>query len=70
MSIGAEDFILKQSDPEELIRAVSIRAERMRVLRARMSQDSLSGLYNHSTTTHFLKARLPSRTTAATHFVW
>lgn len=58
MSIGAEDFILKQSDPEELIRAVSIRAERMRVLRARMSQDSLSGLYNHSTTTHFLKSAI------------
>ncbi|HEB0855241.1 TPA: diguanylate cyclase [Citrobacter freundii] len=58
MRIGAEDFILKQADPQELIHAVSIRAERMRALRARMSQDSLSGLYNHSTTTHFLKSAI------------
>lgn len=58
MSIGAEDFILKQADPQGLIHAVSIRAERMRTLRARMSQDSLSGLYNHSTTTHFLKSAI------------
>ncbi|WP_333495262.1 GGDEF domain-containing response regulator [Kluyvera sp. CHPC 1.251] len=58
MSIGAEDFILKQADPQELINAVSVRAERMRTLRARMAQDSLSGLYNHSTTTHFLKSAI------------
>jgi diguanylate cyclase (GGDEF)-like protein len=58
MSTGAEDFILKQADPHELIHAVSIRAERMRTLRARMSQDSLTGLYNHSTTTHYLESAI------------
>lgn len=58
MSTGAEDFIIKQADPQELINAVSIRAERMRTLRARMSQDSLTGLYNHSTTTHYLESAI------------
>lgn len=58
LSMGAEDFILKQADPQELISAVSIRAERMRALRARMSQDGLSGLYNHSTTTNYLKSAI------------
>ena len=58
MSTGAEDFIIKQADTQELINAVSIRAERMRTLRARMSQDSLTGLYNHSTTTHYLESAI------------
>lgn len=58
MSIGAEDFILKQADPRALINAVTVRAERMRTLRARMSLDGLSGLYNHSTTTNFIKSAI------------
>lgn len=51
---GAEDFLTKPVSPEALITAVSVRAERMRILRALMARDGLTGLYNHTTTTEML----------------
>jgi diguanylate cyclase (GGDEF)-like protein len=54
MSIGADGFLTKPIDPQELVLAVSLRAERMRTLRSLMTRDSLTSLYNHTTTTQLL----------------
>lgn len=58
MQVGVEGFITKPVVPEELVSAVVLRAERMRTLRALMSRDSLTGLYNHTTTTEMLHTSL------------
>ena len=55
MRIGAEGFLTKPVVPEELVAAVAIRAERMRALRSLMARDSLTGLFNHTTTTQLLE---------------
>ena len=47
MSMGGDDFLSKPIKPVNLIKSVSIRAERYRGLGSRMSQDSLTGLLNH-----------------------
>ncbi len=47
MSTGGDDFLSKPIKPANLIKSISIRAERYRALRSRMSQDSLTGLLNH-----------------------
>lgn len=54
MRIGAEGFLTKPVIPSELVAAVAIRAERMRTLRSLMVRDSLTGLFNHTTTTQLL----------------
>lgn len=58
MRIGAEGFLTKPVKPDELVSAVVIRAERMRILRALMAKDSLTGLFNHTTTTAMLNSAL------------
>ncbi len=58
MSVGAEGFLTKPVVPEYLVAAVSIRAERMRILRGLMAKDSLTGLFNHTTTTTLLSSAL------------
>lgn len=58
MSVGAEGFLTKPIVPEYLVAAVAIRAERMRILRTQMSKDSLTGLFNHTTTTALLRSSL------------
>lgn len=45
---GGDDFLCKPIDPARLISVVSSRAERGRILRARMATDGLTGLLNHS----------------------
>lgn len=54
MRIGAEGFLTKPVVPEDMVAAVTIRAERMRTLRALMARDSLTGLFNHTATTQLL----------------
>ena len=58
MRIGAEGFLTKPVVFEELVAAVAIRAERMRTLRSLMARDSLTGLFNHTTTTHLLESAI------------
>lgn len=60
MRVGAEGFLTKPVNSDELIEAVSIRAERMRVLRSMMARDSLTGLFNHSATTRFIESAIGS----------
>lgn len=50
MRIGADDFLTKPIKPEHLISSVTIRAERMRIIRSFMERDSLTGLLNHTKT--------------------
>jgi len=45
---GGDDFLSKPIQPTHLIQAVAFRAERYRVLRTFMIQDSLTGLLNHT----------------------
>lgn len=71
MRIGAEGFMTKPVVPAELVAAVEIRAERMRSLRAMMVRDSLTGLFNHTTTTQLLEAAISTtrRTSSTLCFV-
>jgi len=58
MQVGVEGFITKPVIPEELVASVALRAERMRTLRGLMARDSLTGLYNHTTTTEMMNTAL------------
>lgn len=58
MEAGVDGFITKPVVPAELVSAVALRAERMRTLRGLMARDSLTGLYNHTTTTEILVSSL------------
>jgi diguanylate cyclase (GGDEF)-like protein len=60
MNVGAEGFLTKPILPENLVTEVALRAERMRTLRALMAHDSLTGLYNHTTTTQLLENAIVS----------
>lgn len=54
-SMGGDDFLVKNMEPEELIAAVTITAERYRRLRHWMTRDSLTGLLNHTHLTNQLE---------------
>jgi diguanylate cyclase (GGDEF)-like protein len=58
MRMGGDDFISKPVDPKHLISSVSIRAERMRIIRSFMERDSLTGLLNHTRTKESLDVAL------------
>ncbi|MFZ1537825.1 MAG: diguanylate cyclase [Chromatiaceae bacterium] len=54
MEVGADGFLTKPVDPRRLIAEVTLRAERMRTLHARMVRDGLTGLFNHNAIMQFL----------------
>ncbi|MCK9238345.1 MAG: diguanylate cyclase [Thiopseudomonas sp.] len=56
MQVGVEGFITKPVVPSELVSAVALRAERMRTLRRLMTRDSLTGLFNHSSTKEIIES--------------
>lgn len=58
MSMGGDDFLTKPIKPEHLISSVTVRAERMRIIRSFMQCDSLTGLLNHTKTKEFLEIEL------------
>ena len=47
LRMGGDDFLTKPIMSTDLIGSISIRAERYRNIRSRMSEDSLTGLLNH-----------------------
>ncbi|MFP5223152.1 MAG: response regulator [Acidobacteriota bacterium] len=48
--MGGDEFLLKSITGQALVSTVAARAQRMRHLRSYMLRDSLTGLYNHSST--------------------
>ncbi len=54
LRLGADGFLSKPIEPDQLVSTVCLRAERMRVLRSLMVRDSLTGLLNHTATAQFL----------------
>lgn len=60
MRIGADGFMVKPIDPIALVSEVAIRAERGRALRALIVRDSLTGLFNHSSTLGMLESLIAS----------
>jgi diguanylate cyclase (GGDEF)-like protein len=55
MRMGGDEFLTKPIKPEHLVSAVAVRAERMKIIRAQMVRDSLTGLLNHSNAVEHLE---------------
>jgi len=58
MSYGGDDFLTKPIKSEHLVSAITTRAQRYRKLRSFMVNDSLTGLYNHTSTKEMLSREL------------
>lgn len=48
--MGGDEFLTKPIKARHLVSAVTVRAERMRILRSLMVRDGMTGLYNHTAT--------------------
>ncbi|HEB80212.1 MAG TPA: diguanylate cyclase [Rhodospirillales bacterium] len=55
---GGDDFLTKSISPEHLIASVKTRVRRFRMLRSLMVRDSMTGLFNHTTTNELLEIEL------------
>jgi diguanylate cyclase (GGDEF)-like protein len=60
LQVGAEGFLTKPIQSGDLISTVTLRAERMRILRSLMVRDSLTGLFNHTASLQFLESAVAS----------
>jgi len=58
MELGGDDFLTKPIRPSHLISSVRIRASRFRKLRSFMVRDSMTGLYNHTTTKQLMETEI------------
>lgn len=55
---GSDDFLVKPVNPDHLIDAIRLRAERFTALRRLMNKDSLTGLLNHDAVLEHFDAEL------------
>ena len=58
MELGGDDFLTKPIRASHLISSVRIRASRFRELRSFMVRDSMTGLFNHTTTKQLLDTEI------------
>ena len=58
LRLGGDDYLIKPITPDHLISAVTSRVLRSRTLRGFMVRDSLTGLFNHTTTKEHLEIEL------------
>ncbi|MDX2100314.1 MAG: diguanylate cyclase [Leptolyngbyaceae cyanobacterium bins.59] len=58
LSLGGDDFLMKPIHPDHLVKSVTSRAQRSRILRSFMIRDSLTGLLNHTKTKEQLAIEL------------
>jgi diguanylate cyclase (GGDEF)-like protein len=54
MHVGGDEFLTKPIKPQHLVSSVAIRAERMKIIHSQMVRDSMTGLFNHTTTKEHL----------------
>jgi len=54
MLTGGDEFLTKPIKAQHLISSVAVRAERMKIIRSYMVRDSMTGLFNHTTTKEHL----------------
>lgn len=54
MQTGGDAFLTKPIEPNRLVSAVAVRAERMKIIRSQMVRDSMTGLFNHTATKEHL----------------
>ena len=58
MNAGGDDFLTKPIAADQLVAAVRLRVQRFRRLRSQMISDSLTGLFNHTSTREFLEKEI------------
>jgi len=54
MQTGGDAFLTKPIEPQRLVSSVTVRAERMKIIRSQMVRDSMTGLFNHTATKELL----------------
>jgi len=58
MRISGDEFLTKPIKPHHLVSSVAVRAERMKIIRSLMVRDSMTGLFNHTTTKEHLDSAI------------
>ena len=67
--LGADDFLVKPLKPDQLISAVTSRAQRYRDLKKLTDRDSLTGLLNHTNILRALDREISAAARTETHVV-